>query len=540
MNFKGGFFLKLGLVITFFSLVFFLPKPSLAYSYSPLVEKVDAEVRVNVDGSIKVSQDITFVSSSNYLYWIIPSDKVENINIRQANQITLPTKIERDSSRTVILWQNKNDSFYQKTVSSISYRLPANVELRAGQEFVKLVYLNKPGQNIENINLKVIYPDSFNKLSQRYYAVHGVGLVEPDQSTNSSFSYEINDFSEFGIFTLDMIVPQGTFELSLWDRLRLKIGSLSLQTVLLISFLLPLIALFFLFSLYRNHVYTKDISASPGRETHPPSNISPMELDVLRRGKLTKKGIGATLIKLLNEGYLTIVDKPKGVVLGKIKETDQALSQEEKILIKILFKRKELKGGLSQIEERKKKSVFDELTSKLFKAVSKKTSKKDFFVSDSSKIKNRVLKQAIVIFFSAVFLALFLLLFFPASPWLSIAPLSMILISLIIIRLRHFFTVRSIQGQEELAKWLKFKNYLEGDYPVKSASRSIFLGYLPWAYLFDVDQSWTSKFNRYPLARPQWFTGLDHSEIVDEQISRALDFIDKVASEIVGLKSPLA
>ncbi len=533
--------MKLSLLFIFFCLIFFcFPKSSLAYSYSPSVENIDAEIEVRTDGQIEIEQDITFVSNSNHLYWIIPSSEADNITIRQNNQIIIPTKIERSSDRTVVLWQKKGNDYYQSTVSTIGYQLPTSVELRSNKEFAKLVYLKEPGQNIENINLTVSYPGVFSDFDYRYYAVHGVGTVQEAKSESNQFSYQIKDLSEYGIFTLDFIVSQGTFEIGAWERLRLKVGSLSLQTILLISFVIPLITLFFLFSLYRNHIYTKDIFGSTGYLAHPPSDLSPMEVDVLRRGKLTKKGVGSMLLGLLNKGYLTIVEKPEGIVLGKIKEPGQDLGEDEKMLIEILFKRKELRGGLGEIEEKKKKSVFDELTIKLFKSVSKKVNQKGYFVADSSEVKNRVLKQGILIFFAAIILAVFLLLFFPSSPWLAIAPVSMVLISLAIIRVRHFFTVRSVKGQDELAKWFQFKNYLKDDHPIKGADKSIFLGYLSWAYLFDVSKSWVSKFSQYPLARPKWFASSSYKDEVKDQIFKTIDFIDRVSEEIVGLKSPLA
>jgi hypothetical protein len=537
---KGFKILAASCLLLFF--LSFLPEKSLGFSYSPSLNNLKIEAVVLEDGSIKVEQDMEFNSSSNYLFWIIPSSKADNIVIKQNGQIVLPSKVQKESQRTIVFWQQSSGYEYSTSSSSyLSYSLPPNVELRGEKELINLILIREPGQNINNLTVSLSYPDSFKNVGQRYYAIHGIDSARLlSGKTPSSFGYQANNISEYGIFSLDLVTPKGTFNLSWFDRTSLFIGSLSLEVILMISFILPLLTLFFLFSLYRNHIYTKDIAEARGVTSFPPSNLSPLMVDVIRNGKLTARGIGAELFSLLNKGYLTVVEKPGSIKLGKIKEPDQKLSKPEKILIRILFKRKELKGGLSEIEKKKKKSLFDKLTGDLFNYVNQKIKEEEYFIGDTSQIKNRVLKQAILIFFVAVLLAIFLLVFFPSSPWLSIAPISMTIVSLLIIRLRHFFTVRSPKGQDELADWLKFKNYLKKDHPIKRADKSIFLNYLPWAYLFSASQSWTRKFNRYPVSCPNWFISSKHGEPIEDQISKTTELLDRISKEIVGLKSPLS
>jgi len=526
----------------FLLLAFFILIPILtsAYSYSPIIEQIDARIEINSDGSAKVDQEMIFNSNSNYLFWIIPSSEASNILISQNGQMVIPSKIKRESGRTIVFWleQDKQD-YFSKSKFSISYNLPPNISLRSDKDLVNLIYLKEPGQIIEELSLALNYPKNIDSLEQRYYGVHGVGEVEYSSNGNQ-FNYQVTQISEYGIFSLDLVTPRGSFNQSFWQELKLSIGSLSLEVVLLISLVLPLIALFFLFSIYRNHIYTKDISSLEGYLDKPPGKLSPMEVDILRKGKLSEKGIGAQIISLLNKGYLTIVEKPEHTVLGKIKEPDREMDKQDQMLINILFRRKELKGGFSEIEKKKKESLFDRLTDELFSYVNNKALERKFFVSDQTKVKNRVLKQAILIFFIAAFLAIFLLLFFPSSPWLAIAPISMVIISLFIIRLRHYFTIRSPHGQDQLVKWLKFKNYLKEEHSVTRADKATFLDYLSWAYLFSVSQSWTRKFNRYPIACPDWFASCTHGERIEDRIKKITDLIDRTAKEIVDLKSPLS
>ncbi len=539
---RGKYSLEFVLAVSSLLLLFFLVFPARisAYSYSPVIEQVDAMVEIGKDGSVTVDQEMVFNSNSNYLFWIIPSKNATNISISQGGQMVMPSKIKKEGDRTIVFWLSQDSQdYYTQSKSSLSYQLPSDISLRSGKELINHIYLKEPGQMIEELNLSVTYPGEIVSSEQRYYGVHGVGEVEYSQE-NNRFDYQVSQISEYGIFSFDLVAPRGSFEQTFWEELKLSIGSLSLEVVLLISLVLPLIALFFLFSIYRNHIYTKDISNLKGYLDQPPSKLSPMEVDILRRGRLSQSGIGAQILSLLNRGYLTVVEKPDKTILGKIKEPNEEISEQDRMLINILFERKKLKGGLGEIEKKKRESLFDKLTDELFKKVNRKVFDMNLFVADQTKIKNRVLKQAILIFFVALLLAIFLLLFFPSSPWLAVAPVSMVFISLLIVRLRHFFTVRSPKGQDELVSWLKFKNYLKEEHPVTRADKATFLEYLPWAYLFSVSQSWTRKFNRYPIACPSWFASCTHGERIEDRIKKTTDLIDRISEEIVGLKSPLS
>jgi hypothetical protein len=500
--------------------------------------KIDYQIKSNGRASARI--DINTEANSNYLYWIIPYEEVNNLTIRQNDRIVLPNQVKKESGRSIVIWSaGGNYDSYQKS-AQISYNFEPDLKFRSDNEFIQIIAINEPGLNINRAQISISYPDNLSsQVIDRYYAIHGVGDVQVGSRNKGKIDYSITNLTNYGIFSFEVGFTRGSLDSPYYLRLKNSISSFSIEWVILISILIPLLVYLYLFSLYRNHIYTKDIASVKGQLPKPPSQLSPAEVDILKNGKLTYRGIGALIIQLLNKEYLNIIEKKEGAVLGKIKEPSEELSESERILINILFKQKEFRGGMSQLKEKKKKEIFDHLTSKLYRQINKGLGGYKYFVGDNAKVRNNILRQGIIIFFISVLMSLFFLLFFPSSPWLAFAPASLIIGSLIVIRLRNYFTLRTSVGQEELVRWLKFKNYLKEDHPIESADRRKFRDYLPWTFLFSVSKNWLEKFIRYPMACPEWYSTCDSGQTIEEQIGKAFDLIDELSKEIAGLKSPL-
>ena len=520
-------------------LFFFWPQAVGAADLGGQIEKLEVEIEINTDGSAQVEQKISFLTSSNFLYWIIPQSKVENIEIKEQSRIIFPTDIKKRSDQTVVFWRSSSNSpdYYQ--TATLSYLLPSQVAIRYQRQLIQTVIFREPGIFIKEAEVTISYPKQIvGEVKQRFFAIHGVEEAELISAQNHSFRYRLANLSSYAIFSTNLSFPANSLSISLIDRLKIFLGSLSLETVVLISLFIPLLIYLYLFFLYRNHVYTKDVRKVKGSLSQLPDKLPLPLVEMLMKNRLTTKSIGALILQLLTKNYLTIIDREDKIFIGKIKEPDQELSELEKMVIKILFRQKELRGGLAEIKRKKSQRLFDQLTDRFYQRVDYLINRERFFIGDTTRIKESILRQGIIIFFLAVLLAIFFLFFIPSSPWLALAPVSLIVASLMIIRMRSVFTIRSPRGQNQLLQWLKFKNYLAQPHPTRGADQKTFEEYLPWAYLFESTNSWVRKFSRYPLARPKWFVSSHYGLTTEDWVKKTTDLIDELTKEIAGLKSP--
>ncbi len=527
------------LLIVFFCLLF-LPSVALGIGQTESISRLEVDIVVNKDGSVQIDQDISFISDSNYLYWIIPSKEIDNIEIKKQGKIIFPTDVRKENDQTVIFWRSLSSdySYLSSQTASLSYSLPSGVDFHRDRELVQVVVLRELGQAIKQAQVTISYPKTSKEVKQRFYAIHGIEKAELISSQGSSFSYRLTDLSPYAIFSTNLSFPKGSLSIPLGTRIKIFFASLSLETVLLISLLIPMVVYLLLFSLYRNHLYTKDLKEVKGSSSQPPDSLSPALIEVLLKNQLTSKGIGALILRLLTKNYLTIIDREEKTFIGKIKEPDQGLTELEKMVIKILFRQKELHGGLAEIKRKKSKTLFDQMTDRLYQRIDYLINREYFFVGDSNRIKGKILRQGIGIFSLAILLAIFSLLLVPSSPWLALAPISLVVASLMIIRMRAAFTIRSPRGQNELVEWLKFRNYLAQPYPIEKADQKTFEENLVWAYLFGNIDQWLEKFTRYPLSRPKWFVSSRYGLTTEDWTKKTINLIDRLSEEISGLKSP--
>jgi len=504
------------------------------------IEQVNTEVLIKKDGLVQVNHDLSYNTNSNYLYWAIPSTKVDSIEIKQQDRIIFPQETRKEDGNTIVFWKSPETSsgFGYNQQVSIKYQLPASIDMAQNREKIQIVLFKELGIEIEKANIIVSFEGQAQDIKQRFYAIHGIEQAEFISEQDGQYQYQALDLSEYAIFSVDFSFPKGSLEISAIDKIKNWLNSLSIETALLISFLIPLLVFLFLFTVYRNHVYTKDIKGVTGCFSKPPAKLSPLLVETLYRNKITAQGIGALVIQLLSKGYLTIIDKPDGAIIGKIKEPDQNLTKFEKLMIKVLFQHKQIKGGMKELRYKKSQDVFNQTVSQLYSWANYTAAKEHYFAGDASKTRGKIFRQGIGLFFLAIILIIFFLLYLPSSPWLALAPASLIIAALMIIRMRSIFTVRSPQGQRLLVNWLKFKNYLSQDCPTANADQSIYEQYLPWAFLFNTTNEWLAKFKRYPLAKPKWFATNVYGITPEAWTKKTITLVDKLANEIIDLKSP--
>jgi len=537
---RRGSLLRIFLILSFVLVFFFLfwPKPTSGYGQSEEVDRLCSYIKINSDSSLDINQEISFLTDSDYLYWIVPYPKIKDLEIKEQGKIIFPTEIRKESERTIIFWRSIAESSYYHRSASISYHLPPQINFHRGRQISQIVIWRELGLNIRQAKISVSYPEGVTDVRQRFFAIHGIGKAELVSSQPSLFEYRVDRLSPYAIFSINLSFPAGALKIPLIQKVKIELASLSLETVFLISLIFPLLTYLFLFTLYRNHIYTKDIKEVGGFLDHQPDQLEPPLVEMLAKGRVTEKGIGSLIFQLLGKGYLTIIDRGKKTIIGKIKEPDEKLSRIERLIIKILFKQQELRGGLSELRKKKSRELFDQLVGRLYSRIGYLVNREGYFLGDSGRAKSKILREGIIIFFMAVLLAILFLFFIPSSPWLALTPASLVVASLMIIRMRSVFTIRTPKGQEELVKWLKYRNYLSQDYPLAGAHRKGFEKALPWAYLFQVSDKWLEKFTRYPLAKPKWFVTSQYGLSPEDWLRKTSLLVDRLAREIAGLKPP--
>jgi len=258
------------------SLLFFSLQPSVARAANPSsqVEDLKVEIEINTDGSVQVEQDISFLANSNFFYWVIPQSKVEKIEIREQDRIIFPTEIKRSSDQTVVFWRSLSDDLSPYQTTNLTYLLSPQVAVQHQRQLIQTVILREPGISIQKAEITVSYPNQISgEVKQRFFAIHGVEKAELVSTQNRSFRYQLTDFSSYAIFSTNFSFPAGSFSISPTNRLRIFLSSLGLETIVLVSLFIPLLVYLYLFFLYRNHVYTKNIRKIKGSISQLPDDL---------------------------------------------------------------------------------------------------------------------------------------------------------------------------------------------------------------------------------------------------------------------------
>lgn len=294
-----------------------------------------------------------------------------------------------------------------------------------------------------------------------------------------------------------------------------------------IWFLLPIIIFIGFYwkwwALWRKPAITKRILPN----YQAPEGISPISLYTLIYGKQSINSIIAVLIELANRNYINIINEGKkdtksvyndyNIIIQGDYENKHRLREYELKLLKQIFNSEstvnlnKLKRGLYNNVSRINNHIWSELI------------RGKYIKANPRELKRRYTVIGILIFV----LGLVSLLLY------KLVGLSLVLTgSIIVIFGRKVFPITS-KGRETRLLGLGFKKYLTNESKSNDPiDPKLFLAYLPYVVLFDLENGWIKRFSDVQKKLPNWYI-----TDKDESLYSVLDFIKALKSIIANLSS---
>lgn len=425
-----------------------------------------------------------------------------------------------------------------------------NQYLHIGKDISELRYIaaDKEGKYLDQLNIYVHLPVavSSGEVKQQVYAVHGVGSYYSGLQDPTTLIYRASSLSPQSTFTIVAELPNSMFNFSLGRKITALLFNLSPQIWLIISIILPVITLIILLFMFQQTI--KDWRRRKPKDMieQPPSNMKPAEVEVLVEGKVSARSIAATLLDLAERDVIQVISRKDTFTFGKRKPLDlNAMSGDkmqrfEQILLSKIFTKEELKSTIKDIQVRIGQHVFSRKIAEVYVEIYEDISRRGYFLENPSIMHQKYKKIGYVFFFIGIIGFIFGVFWAPDPKFYLIFWAAMIFTSFIIIKMSPQLPIRTQKGQEEVYKWLQFKNFLSDPSPIGyvEGAQEIFEKYLPYAIVLRCESEWSKRFIEHPFRQPDWYFSDKPVIILEDFVNDIFPVIWFISNELSASKEP--
>jgi|GEM_PF-7036144 len=265
-----------------------------------------------------------------------------------------------------------------------------------------------------------------------------------------------------------------------------------------------------------------------GEEPTLPQNVRPALAGLFMDGKVGEPEIAATIVDLLQQGFLGIVDKGERIVLIKQKQLDGLPPFEKTIAEHLLAKGTIVKSEL-EIEQRINRKLYDEHLSAALRSLYQEGVTRGFFAEDPNNRYAWYYLTGLIIFFLGLTSFGLLLRSFGDQPILLFYPLGLLLTGTTVVTRARSLTKLTPGGRLMQEVWHDYRQELIHFKPKES--RNAYLQYLPYAFALGVEEMWTNRWKDTVFERPEWFTSFG--------IPTREDFLQKLRTMVGALARDL-
>jgi uncharacterized membrane protein len=229
-----------------------------------------------------------------------------------------------------------------------------------------------------------------------------------------------------------------------------------------------------------------------------------------------------------------IVDKGDSITFGRKSGDQKLLPYEEKILAE-LFKTQKIKTSLGELKKIEEKELVDPIFESVYHDIYQIGSAKGYFEKDPYRIKIIHHLIGIILFLLSIVLYVLAIIFFPANPLMLLPPFGITVASILILYLAKIIPSRTPAGKSELERWLSFKKYLLGHYPIED-KKNLSLKYLPQAEALGATEEWIGHFKNLPAVTPSFYVSAMSYVATSEWMVKTVNVCRAMAEEIEELK----
>jgi hypothetical protein len=413
---------------------------------------------------------------------------------------------------------------------------------RTDMDELRFVVLSEPTGTYQDVQIVVNLPKKINRLvsSPQIIAVHGATPIRA-QLEGDKIVYEAANAGPSSTVTIVAQFPKGYFNLPVSQEIERTFNSISGWVWVIGGVVLPPIALMIVLVMFfgsRLQVLQKHVSGS--RDT-PPNNITPGLASILNYGHITPHAIMATLIDLAQRGFIEIYNRGDDFVIYRKEISHQdiyKLKPFERILIEKIFLPKQHKVETVDVEARLSRHLFSRKLALVYLGVYEEGKALGYFVDNPARLHLKYRMIGIGSFFLGFFGYLFFAFYSPDPKFVLFLWLSLIVLGVLMINLAPDLTGFSNLGKKVRLEWLKFRNFLEENMPIRGHDE-LFEQYLPYAVAMGVEAAWAARFVEASFVLPEWYDYAGKIEGAENFAKSLLPIIDFLGESFNASSDPL-
>ncbi len=392
------------------------------------------------------------------------------------------------------------------------------------------------------IHLPVAVKDP-KALNPRIFAVHGVGSAFYKIIDNRTIRFEATEIAPGAEVSLGLSFPRNYFNLSLIDRLRSQVGTLTPQSWLILGTVLPGIAILFLLFILLKHAISSLRVSNDQTLNSPPSPLPPAVIGALYHGRIAKKEITATFFDLAERGFITLHQNEAGaLIFGKgtnlFNTNATALRPFEVFLLHQIFGEEEFAASAKDVEFGISNELFSSKVAMTIMNIYDETVAHGFFLQSPNSYYLRYKLGGMLLFFIAVIALLYGAFTLPEPAYVLFFWVGMIAASLLIIAATPGLPRRTKVGDDTLRQWMAFRNYLTMKQSINNPVTDQFLAYLPYAIVLDCEDAWVKRWQKEVIVLPPWFSADKVPYTSDDYRKTLISVIDFLSKHLVTSRPP--
>lgn len=504
-----------------FVVIVFLLCAGITFVHAEQIDSFNSKIQVQNDGTLQVIETIIYNPQDAPRHGLLRDIPLQNaqggsmqiLNISITDGNGTPYQFTRSGSGTISFKiGNPNVTFGTPKTYVISYTIAGAYSYF--QDFDE-IYWNATGNDwvipIVKASAEVDLPIGVSPLQSACY----VGVSGSKNSCNSSLGIfvaptELNPgegltvavgFAK-GVVPPEVLPPNYSY---LW---------------ILTLLIAPIVAFFWLFQSWRRKWRAPKGTGVIIAQYDAPQGFTPMEVAGALSETVAGKAISAEIIYLATKGFIKITQTEskfliftsKDYELQKLKEIDESLSSQDKLLMDCLF------AGHSVVKLSGLKNTFYVFVAAIGKAILEGLTAKGFFRDDFRKTKVWLKLLGILLIIASVFLGSF---FQSLLAWLigGVAAAVTFFVGIAIAGIIAFIfsiiiSTRTAEGVA-IKEWiLGFKEYLQiaekdriNFHNAPEKKPEIFEKFLPYAMVLGVEKAWAKEFEGIYTTPPSWYSG---------------------------------
>jgi hypothetical protein len=462
-----------------------------------------------------------------------------------ASVINMATTTQNDNVYKVDVVVNKDSKVFVNGIEK-----PRMLFIGDNYDLLRYIAADEEGVYIEAIQVKLTLPKGAkaNEIKPIIYGVHGVGDSSYTQVDNRTIIYNAYNLSPSATFTVAAQIPDGLVVFPFWQRFVYEIANMNVYWWLVVSFVPFALTLLYLLLMYYRTISEWRQPQVKNSVDQLPSNLAPAEVAMLVEGKVSSRAISAILVDLAHRNYINVINRNGAYSFGKRKfleinnlENNPDLKLYEKVLLSKIFNSKEISTHQEDILFRVSHHVFSRKIAQVYIDIYGVIRDLGYFIKDPVKVYQKYRTFGLSMFFVS-FVGLIVGLVLSIEPkFYLLFWLMLMFSSVMIIKMAPNLPSRNQLGNQELIKWLQFKNYLSSSSPIEGESNTTatYEKYLAYAIALGVEVEWAKRFSSKMFISPSWYICTEPVAIIEDFANGLYPIIGSVSRTLLLAREPI-